>query len=74
MFNEAETKYWPAELEMAGLVWVIREIRHMIEITKTEKTAVIFTNNAINISIAKQTILANNNINKFNFRLVRAFI
>ena len=72
MFNEAEIKYWPTELEMADLVWVIRKIRHMIENAK--QPIVIFTDFTLNISIAKQTILVNNNNGKFNFRLVRAFI
>ena len=72
MFSETETKYWPIEFEMAGLIWVIRKTRHMIDIAK--QTTVIFTDHATNISISKQTIWANNNINNFNFRLVRTFI
>lgn len=28
---DAETRYWPMELEVAGLIWVIEKIRHMIE-------------------------------------------
>ena len=44
----------------------------MIEATK--KIIVIFIDHAINISIAKQIIFINNNIDKLNFRFVRAFI
>ena len=38
------------------------------------QTTVVFIDHAANISITKQTILANNNINKFNFWLVRILI
>ena len=38
MFNRAESNYWPLEAEMAGVVWVVRKIRHMIE--AAPKTAV----------------------------------
>ena len=72
MFNKTKTKYWPIEFEMACLIWAVRKIRHMIEAPK--QSTFIFTDYTVNISIAKQTILVNNNIDKFNFRLVRAFI
>ena len=65
MFNETKIKYWPIEFEMAGWIWVILKIRHMTEAAK--QTTVIFTDYAANISIAKQTILANNNIDKLIF-------
>ena len=72
MFNEAETKYWPTELKMAGLIWVIRKIRHLIETAK--ETIIIFSDHAANILTTKQTIFASNNIDKLNFRLVRTSI
>ena len=72
MFNDAEIKYWPIEFEITGLIWVIRRVRHMINATKY--TTVVFTDYAFNISITKQTIFVNNNIDKLNFRLVRASI
>ena len=74
MLNDAEIKYWPTELEMPDLIWVVRKVRHIIKATKAEKTTVIFIDHAVNISIAGQTTLASNNIDKFNLRLVRAFI
>ena len=55
MFNEVEIKYWSTEFEMAGLIWVVRKIRHMIKATKTEEPTVIFTDHSVDISIAKQT-------------------
>ena len=44
----------------------------MIETTK--QTTVIFTDYTANISIAKQTILTNKNIDEFNFPLVKTSI
>ena len=70
MLNEAEKRYWPTELEMAGLVWVVRRVRHMIEAAK--HTTVIFTDHNANTSIAKQTTLSSSNTDKLNLRLVRA--
>ena len=72
MFHDAENKYWPIEFEITGLIWVMRKVRHMIDAAKY--TTVVFTDHAVNILITKQTILANNNIDKLNFRLVRIFI
>ena len=69
MLIESEIKYWPTKFEMAGLVWVIRKIRHMIETAKTDKTTVISTDHTVNISITKQTSFASNNIDKrFNIK------
>ena len=72
MFNETEIKYWPIEFEMAGLICVIRRVRHIIDATK--QTTVLFTDHAANTSIIKQTIFASGNIDKSNFRLIQAFI
>ena len=70
MLNEAEKRYWPTELETAGLVWVVRRVRHMIEAAK--HTTVIFTDHNANASIAEQTTLSSSNTDKLNLRLVRA--
>ena len=70
MLNEAEKNYWPTELEMMGLVWVVRRLRHMIEAAK--HVTVIFTDHNANTSIAKQTTLSSSNTDKLNLRLVRA--
>ena len=31
---DAETRYWPTELEVAGLVWMIKKVRHLVEASK----------------------------------------
>lgn len=29
--NDAERNYWPTELEIAGIAWIVKKIRYMIE-------------------------------------------
>ena len=55
LLTAAESKYWPTELEMADLVWVVRTTRHLEE--SAPKTFV-FTGHAAAGSI----------LNKFNLR------
>lgn len=31
VINGVESRYWLTELELAGIVWVVRKIRYMIE-------------------------------------------
>lgn len=31
----AEKNYWPTELEIAGFVWVVKKVRHLIELSKS---------------------------------------
>ena len=71
MFNEVETKYWSIEFEMCELMWIIRRVRHMIEIAK--HIIVIFIDHVVNTFISKQIIMNSNNTNKLNLRFVRAF-
>ena len=72
MLTSAEERYWPTELEMAGLVWVVRRARHLIKAFK--HVTVIFTDHAANAFIARQTTLSFSNTDKLNLRLVRASI
>lgn len=32
----AEKNYWPTELEIAGFVWVIRKVRHVVESSRVK--------------------------------------
>lgn len=36
LLTDTETRYWPTELEIAGLVWVVKKIRHIIEATSSQ--------------------------------------
>jgi hypothetical protein len=69
--NTAERNYWPTELEVAGIVWVIKKTRHMID--STEKfPAIIYTDHSAAIPISRQTTLSTSSTDKLNLRLVRA--
>lgn len=70
LLNAAESRYWPTELEMAGLVWVIKRVRHMVE--ASSESTVVFTDHAANPSIVRQTTLSSSSTDKLNLRLVRA--
>ena len=66
----AETRYWPTELEVAGLVWAVRKTRHLIESSK--HPTVVYTDHAGTVGIARQTSLTSVSTEKLNLRLVRA--
>ena len=34
LLTPAEKNYWPTELEIAGFVWVVKKVRHLIELSK----------------------------------------
>ena len=69
--NSAEKNYWPTELEIAGIVWVVRKIRHMIESTECPPT-IIYTDHSAAIPISRQTSMTTSSTDKLNLRLVRA--
>lgn len=66
----AKSKYWPTKLEMAGVVWTVRKVHHMIRAACL--TTIIWTDHSAIPSIAAQTKLSLSNVDKLNLRLVRA--
>lgn len=71
LLNNAERNYWPTELEVAGIVWVVKKIRHLIESTKA-LLVVIYTDYSAAVLISRQTTLITSSTDKLNLRLVRA--
>ena len=71
MLNQAEQNYWPTELEVAGIVWVVKKVRHMIESTK-KPPVVVYTDHSAAVPISRQTSLTTSSTDKLNLRLVRA--
>ena len=69
LLKDAETRYWPTEMEIAGIVWVLTKIRHLVE--AAPKT-IIYTDHGSALGIAKQTTLTTSSTDKMNLRLVRA--
>ena len=66
----AETRYWPTKQEIAGIVWVLKKIRHLVE--SSSIPTVIYTDHGAALGIAKQTMLTTSSTDKLNFRLIRA--
>ena len=69
LLKDAETRYWPTELEIAGIVWVLRKVRHMAE---SAPQTVVYTDHGAALGIAKQTTLSTSSTAKLNLRLIRA--
>ena len=72
MFNVVEIRYWSTELEMCGLMWVVRRVRHMMKISTS--FTIVYIDHVVNTSIARQITLNSVNTNKLNLRLMRASI
>lgn len=70
VLTDAETRYWPTELEVAGIVWVVKKVRHMIE--ASEQPTIIYTDHSAAVSIVRQSSLNTVDVEKLNLRLVRA--
>ncbi len=70
LLTDTETRYWPTELEIAGIVWAVKKIRHMIE--ASEHPTVIYTDHSAAVAIVRQTSLNTTSTEKLNLRLVRA--
>lgn len=69
----AESRYWPTELEMAGVVWTVRKMHYMVQMVQTARLpTIIWTDHSAIPSIANQTKLSLSNVDKLNLRLIRA--
>ena len=66
----ADSRYWPIELEMAGIVWVVKKIRHLIE--ASIKPSIIYTDHSAAIGIVRQSSINTTSTEKLNLRLIRA--
>ena len=68
--NSAEQNYWPTELEVAGVVWTVKKVRHMIELS-LKPPVIVYTDHSAGVDISKQTTLKTASTDKLNLRLVR---
>ena len=50
LLNKAEKNYWPTELKVAEIVWVVKKIRYLIE-SSFIPSVVIYTNYSAAVSI-----------------------
>jgi hypothetical protein len=67
--NRHEKNYWPTELEVAGLVWTIRKVRHLVD---DAAQVIVFTDHQATKDIVLQTNFRHSTPHRQNLRLVRA--
>ena len=70
VLTPAETRYWPTELEVAALVWVVKKLRHHIE--ASHEPSIIYTDHQATIDIVKQSSLNTTSVVRLNLRHVRS--
>lgn len=71
LFTFAKRNYWPTMLEIAGFVWVVKKVRHIIELSKVG--VIIQTDHFAIIDILQQSsITSTTSTMRLNLRLVRA--
>ena len=71
LLTDAETHYWPTELEVQCLVWSVTKLQHMIEASELP-TVIIYTDHSATVGIVKQTSMMTSSIAKTNLRLIWA--
>ena len=69
LLKDAETRYWPTEMELGGIVWVLSKVRHLVE---TAPKTIVYTDHGAALGIAKQTTMTTSSTAKTNLRIVRA--
>ena len=70
LLTEAESRYWPTELEIAALVWAVKKVRHLVE--ATDQPTIVYTDHSATIQIVRQTSLNTTSVEKLNLRLIWA--
>jgi hypothetical protein len=68
LLHPAEKRYYPTELEVAGMVWAIRKCRHIVKLAALPMQ--VFTDHGT--GIVRQRSLETESIDRANIRLVRA--
>ncbi len=67
----AERNYWPTELEIAGFVWVLKRVRHVVESSRSK--VIVQTDHSAILDITQQpSITSTNSTTRINVRLVKA--
>ncbi|KAI1000712.1 hypothetical protein K3495_g7486 [Podosphaera aphanis] len=70
LWKSAEARYWPTEMEIAGLCWIVQKIRHLIE--ACEFSTVIYPDHRAALQIATQSSLTTTSLVRMNMRHVRS--
>ncbi|KAJ5689576.1 hypothetical protein N7462_003968 [Penicillium macrosclerotiorum] len=72
LLTSAEKNYWPTELEVSCLVWLLRKARHLIEAAPLALPPIIYTDHSSTVAIATSTSLRSASSENLNLRLIRA--
>ena len=71
LLASAERNYWPTELEIAGFVWVVKKVRHIIKSSKSN--IIIQTDHSAIIDIFQQSSITSTTLPmRLNLRFVQA--
>ena len=71
LLTPAKRNYWPTELEIAGFVWVIKKVRHVVESSRAK--VIVQTDHLAILDIIQQSsITSTASIMRMNVRLVWA--
>ena len=71
LLTTAERNYWLTELEIAGFVWVIKKVRHLVESSRAH--VIIQTDHSAILDILQQSsITSTTSTMRLNLQLVRA--
>ncbi len=66
----AERNYNITELEVAGLIWIVRRTHYMIEAFQISRV-IILTNHALLVGVIAKEQFRSSNVNRLNYRLIR---
>ena len=69
--TDSESRYWFIKLKFADLIWILRKIKHMIELIFLP--SIIYTDDEAAVDISKQKFLWTFFIDKLNLQLIKAF-
>lgn len=72
LLNAAEKNYWSTELEVAGLVWLVKKARHLLDGGSRRKVVTIFIDYSAATFIARQTDFNTASVEKLNLQLIWA--
>ncbi|KAL8369548.1 hypothetical protein RB595_000061 [Gaeumannomyces hyphopodioides] len=69
---DAELRYWPTELEVACLVWVLKRIRPTILSNKSGEKVVVLTDHSATKGLCSTDVMKTSSPGKANLRLINS--
>ena len=70
---DTKRRYWFIELKIVDLIWFVRRIKYIIEIS-IKSFVIVYTNHFVIVFIIQQIKLSSLSINKLNLRLIKISI